>query len=171
MNNKYSKRFKRIVVLIVAASILIFIVSIKPTIKLSQEVANATAMDTTKNRYAKDFEAVSKERMAIERYFSENSGGKALDGELFAATSSTIDTMGIYLSLYPPIHNFADKGFTLMTQEVVVYGEFIPLLKFMNTFEKDTRFFIHSASFVLETDRRTEVNKLLLKLYIQSIIK
>lgn len=171
MNNKYSKRLKRVVALIAVASVLVFVVSIKPTIQLGQEVSDANAMDITEGSYTREFEAISKERVAIDRYFSENAGGKALDDELFASLSNTIDTMGIYLSLYPPIHEYEDKGFTLMTQEVVVYGEFIPLLKLMNALEKDTRFFIHSASFVLETDRRTEVNKLLLKLYIQSIIK
>jgi hypothetical protein len=157
--------------LIAATSILIFIIAIKPTIKLRQEVNEAEAMGTTEERYAVEFENISRERMAIDRYFFDNKVEKTLDDELFATISNTIDTMGIYLSLYPPIHNFTDKGFTLMTQEVIVYGEFISLLKFMNALEKDTRFFIHSASFVLETDRRAEVNKLLLKLYIQNIIK
>ena len=171
MNSKYSKRLKRIVALIVVASILIFVVSIKPTIQLTQEVSEANATDATEGSYTREFEAISKERITIDRYFLENAGGKALDDELFTTLSTTIDTMGVYLSLYPSIHSFTDKGFTLLTQEVVVYGEFIPLLKLMNTLEKDTRFFIHSASFVLETDRRAEVNKLLLKLYIQRIVK
>ena len=171
MNNKYNKRFKRIVALIVVASMLIYIVSIKPTIKLIQQVNKAKSINVTEERYTDEFKNISEERKAVDRYFSENASGKALDDELFATISNTIDTMGIYLSLYPTIHDYTDKGFTLMTQEVVVYGEFIPLLKLINVLEKDTRFFIHSASFVLEVDRRTEVEKLLLKLYIQSIIK
>lgn len=170
-NGKYSKQLTRILLLVALTSILVFVISIKPTIALKQDVKKAKLVEVTEEQYATQYEQISKDRTMVDRYFSDNTSGYDIEDKLFGIISSTSDTMGVYLLQYPTIHSIANNGFKLITQEITMYGEFIPLLQFMGILEKDVRFFVHSASFTIETDRRATISRLLLKLYIQSIKK
>lgn len=169
-SSKYRKRFKRIIILMLLASVLVFSISILPTIRLGKELKKNSTEQLSDSRYAQEYETLQQQQKQVNHYFAEDVMNSTIDDELFAIASRTCDTSGVYLSSYPPVHTTSDKGYTLLTQEIVVYGEYLDLVRYIQAMERDKRFFTHAASFLRETDRKTAINRLSLKLYIQSIL-
>jgi len=174
MLNKLTYR-KKIYLLLTGFVVFLFI-AYSLSIKSTFELASQCSVYEEQLEFVKDaplkIAALQKEIDIKEQILGRSNAGDEFQENLLKQITGFCQKNQLILREYPQVHNYIQQEYNIETNEIVIEGQFIKLLKLLYALEQEYKLGkVVSAKFMSKKDFKTNQMKLTLTIYVQNIKK
>lgn len=169
MKLSYSQKLKLLPVAVLAAILLVYVVAVSQTVQLSKYCRINSTRNLSLTELRRQFDSLNI-RMIQLNQLSGNNNLTSNSDPLLNFISLTLAQPGKLIE-YLPTHEYRIQNHIVSTRVAVIEGDYRNLLVFLNKLEKNyPNGKVASVKFQSETALRTGRKRLLMTLYIQTII-
>lgn len=164
----YSQKLKILPVAVLAAMLLIYVVTVSRTVQLNRYCKINTAQNLSPSELSLQLDSLNIRLSKVNQLTGNNDPAKSTD-PLLNFISTTLVPSGKLVE-YLPLHEFRIQNHLVSTRIAVIESDYKSLLIFLNNLEKNyLEGKVASVKFEKETNIRIGRKRLLMTLYIQSI--
>lgn len=168
--------YKKKIILMMAGFVVFLFIAWSVSIKSTFELANQCSICEEQLEFVKDaplkIASLQKEIDVKEQILGHSNAGVEFQEHLLKQVTEFCQQNQLILREYPQVHNYIQQEYNIETNEIIVEGPFIKLLKLLYALEQEYKLGkVVSAKFMSKKDFKTNQMKLTLTIYVQNIKK